>query len=191
MPRRRLMWVPAACALAVVMVTAPTAGAATAQGSPTGAHCAIQLESAGTGDAGPQHCFDTFAESIAFATGGRVQLPAGETTVSEHALVKAGVAATATSKTSSTNVLGVEYQNHGYGGESTTLTGTGDCYSGDRFDFDSLGGWDNRISSAKTYSGCTGKHYQHNNRRGSVHTVYDSSSDFGGMDNRTSSIRFS
>lgn len=95
-------------------------------------------------------------------------------------------------------VIGTEYQHASYGGAfwnvtvspngftCTTSTGNVDAEIG------SIGGWNDFISSFKTYSNCWAKHYEHN-FYGGASVGYSGSQSYIGnaMNDRTSSIRWS
>jgi hypothetical protein len=115
------------------------------------------------------------------------------TSVDEAQLSKAGAASSVDAQVSRP-LLGVEYQNTGYGGNSLVLygsSGTG-CYAGDWYGFPSMAslGFDNRISSAKMYSNCLGKHHDGTSYTGSYIYCDSSCSSMGSMNDRTSSIKF-
>ena len=91
----------------------------------------------------------------------------------------------------STPLLGIEYTGSGYTGSTLSLygsSGTG-CSGGMTYGFSSLGGgWNDTISSAKSYSNCVGRHYDNSGFGGIYVDCWCSS--MGSVDNRTSSILF-
>lgn len=138
-------------------------------------------------------CFDTFAESIDFATGGRLTLTPSAKSVDEAQLRDAGAVSTSDAQVARP-LLGVEYQNSSYGGDSLVLygsSGTG-CYAGDWYGFPNMAsfGFNNRISSAKMYSNCLGKHLDGTSYTGDYTYCDSSCSSLGSMNDRTSSIKF-
>lgn len=157
-------------------------------------HCAVQARALledGTATeqavAEPQ-CFRTFAESIRFASDGRVDL-AGDAPEKDldEALQKAELAAPAVRY-----VLSVETKDRNHQGSSLTVYGGTTCTAAPGgFDLDSMPrGWDNVISSSRAYSGCRHVyHYDLTNQRGVVLDTRGSSGAMGAMNDRTSSLR--
>ena len=201
MRRRRNAWLAAVGALLLLLWQAQVAQAATgsAAGADAGArHCAAGLAAAPSGaekaaTASAPVCFDSFAEAISFATDGRVSLPAQADRVDEKQLLDSGAASTQAAQVARP-LLGVEYQNSSYGGGSLVLygsSGTG-CYSGEWYGFPSMAslGFDNRISSAKMYSNCLGKHHDGTSYTGSYTYCETNCSSLGSMNDKTSSIKF-
>ncbi|MGL5852471.1 MAG: hypothetical protein ACRCZD_16965 [Phycicoccus sp.] len=164
-----LAWGTATAAHAEAASSAPTTGAA------PGAHCVV---TATPDTATPEvsiECFDTLADSSAFARG---------------ASTASGIGA---ADVAASTVVGIEYQDSGFGGGSLTLTAAADGFScsGGRFvNFPTLpSGWDNTIGSARSYAGCKSGHYRYTDNGGPV--VICGCSSLGSLDDRTSSIRFS
>jgi hypothetical protein len=88
-------------------------------------------------------------------------------------------------------LVGIEYSSSGYGGSSLSLYGSSGsgCYGGVTYGFSSLpSGWNNVISSAQGFNGCTGRHYDATGYGGTF--INCTCSSMGAMDNRTSSILF-
>ena len=179
---------------ATTLATASLGVAAVASAAPApaaapsaGAACAAELAPLGPGQATSAvvsyQCFDTLAESVAFATKGAVRLPSAASTVEQGA--EASTAAAASS------LLGIEYTGSSWTGSSLALYGGGGgCGGGASYGFASMpGGWNNVISSARSYSGCTSRHYDGTSYTGSSYLCGCGS--MGSMNNRTSSILFS
>ncbi|MEQ4206384.1 hypothetical protein ABN028_07965 [Actinopolymorpha sp. B17G11] len=200
MRRQRSVWWAALGALVLVFWQGQVAHAATGPADAAGDHCVVALDATPVDDttAAPESasaptCFDTFAAAIDFATGGRVALDADATSVSEKQLMSAGAVSSEVSQVARP-LLGVEYQNGSYGGSSLVLygsSGTG-CYSGDWYGFPSMAdlGFNNRISSAKMYSNCLGKHHDGSSYTGSYTYCDANCPSLGSMNDRTSSIKF-
>src|SRR5690606_8767253 len=200
--RRQTAWLAAVGAVVLLSWQAQLAHAAenpTDSARPdSGRHCVVGLHAAQLGAATePQAtepaCFDTFAEAIDFATGGRVRLPKDATQVSERQLLAAGAISTARAPVARP-LVGIEYQHTNFGGASLTLygaSGTG-CYAGTWYGFPDLASldFDNRISSGRTYSNCIGKHHDGTNYTGTYTYCETSCSTLGSMNDRTSSIKF-
>ncbi|GAA2757556.1 hypothetical protein [Actinopolymorpha rutila] len=198
MRRRRYTWLAVLATLVLVSWQAQAAQAAT--GVPDRArHCAVGMPAmrAGTGFhlAKPSKvsCFGSFAESVSYATAGRVRLAPGARTVSTRQLQAAGVVSTR-SALAAQPLVGIEYEDSNYGGDSLVLYGSSGsgCYSGTWYGFPSMSslGFDNRISSARMYSNCLGRHHDGTNYTGSYRYCDGSCSTFGTMNDRTSSIKF-
>jgi len=186
--RRLLLSLISATTLATASLgVAAVASAAPAAGSPGGEACVAELAPLEPGQATSAvvsyQCFDTLAESVAFATDGAVRVPSTSTTVEEDD--EASIEAAATS-----SLLGIEYTGSSWTGSSLALYGGGSgCSSGASYGFASMpGGWNNVISSARSYSGCTSRHYDGTSYTGSSYLCGCGS--MGTMNNRTSSILF-
>jgi hypothetical protein len=198
--RQPSVWWAALGALVLVFWPGQVAHAATGADAGAGEHCVVALDAipvddttAGAESMSAPTCFDTFAEAIDFATAGRVTLDAEASTVSEKQLRSAGAVSSEVSQVARP-LLGVEYQYGSYGGNSLVLygsSGTG-CYSGDWYGFPNMAdlGFNNRISSAKMYSNCLGKHHDGTSYTGSYTYCDANCSSLGSMNDRTSSIKF-
>lgn len=178
----------ASAALVLVGLQAPVAVAAPAK------HCAIAVPADGSG-AVSVRCFTTFSESIAYATKGRVRLPAGARTVTTQQLVAADAVSTKDEVVGGP-LLGIDYDGTSHTGATNSYyagSGTG-CNSGASYDVDSIGSFDNKPSSARTYSNCYGRHYANTNQGGDYLNCRGSGDDncptLGSLNNRTSSLRF-
>jgi hypothetical protein len=188
-----------------VLVTALAAAPAAAAGGSTGLgeaaiegsgeHCAVGAEpiesTAGlTRAALPEptvDCFDSFAESIEFITGG--ELSAESPAELESTLAEPGTGAV----TMASVLLGIEYKGSLYTGSSLALYGSSGsgCGGGSTYGFSSMpSGWSNVISSARVYANCRSTHYDYTSYRGSTITCYGACQYMGTMSNKTSSILF-
>ncbi|HEY6738931.1 MAG TPA: hypothetical protein VI076_08780, partial [Actinopolymorphaceae bacterium] len=183
--------------LALVALPSVPAQAASVATDPIGAerargpHCVLTVDPVEPGtsadtaaDPADLTCFDTFSRSIAFATRNQVRLPADATPVTAHARLVA----------SSGPLLGVEYDATGYGGASIAITGSSGsgCYDGRQYHINDLRdyGFNDRISSAKLYSNCYARHYEHSSLNGDSYLCYPNCSTLGAMNNRSTSIRY-
>ncbi len=202
MRRGRTGWLAAAAAVVLLgwqgqVAQAATAGAdSAAEGS---RHCVLALDpipQGGSADdvaVGEPTCYDSFAEAIEVATGGRVSLDPDASTVKQQDLQDARAISTPTAQVARP-LLGVEYQNSSYGGDTLVLygsSGTG-CYAGEWYGFPSMASlsFDNRISSAKMYSNCVGKHHAGSSYTGDYTYCDSTCSSLGSLNDRTSSIKF-
>lgn len=132
-------------------------------------------------------CFPTFAEAVEFATGG--DLSADNPAALERTLDASGMAPAS----SSWVLLGIEYANTGYSGASLVLYGSSGsgCGSSRTYGFPTMPtGWNNRVSSARSYAGCASSHYTLTSYRGSVRTCQGGCSTLGTLNNNVSSIVF-
>ncbi len=179
-----------AAAGVVLIIAAPGASAAAEAGS----HCAVGVAPIVSGQptrAPVINCFSSFAESIEFATSGRVQLDAADAQVSATQLAKAGAATTEPSLAAGP-LLGVEYDGANFSAGSLALYGTsGSGCFGVTYGFAGMpAGWNDRVSSARAYSGCDSRHYANGSYGGEVRVCATVCTGFGAMTNRTSSIVF-
>jgi hypothetical protein len=171
----------------------PVKAAAPADAVPT---CAVGAEAVDAGAAiaaatpFPEpviDCFATFGEAIGFITGGEV---AADSPAELDRLAATGgpdlVAAASV-------ILGYEYKNTGYSGGALVLYGASGsgCGSSTTYGFSSMpSGWNNVISSARSFAGCWSTHYDLTNYGGTRRTCQGACSTLGTMNNRTSSIVF-
>jgi len=137
---------------APVRTTGDTAEAATAgPRSPGLPHCALAA-----GDGQPLHCFGTFREAVAFATGGRVRTaPASPAEAADDPAFTAAVEAPAALDAS--YLLGYEWADLNWTGASLAMYGSGRCDNSSDVDFrfpSMPSGWNDRISSFKSYNNC-------------------------------------
>ena len=133
-------------------------GAATQEGatsaartpSATAPHCVL---AAGAGQTA--RCFATFPAAIAAATGGRVtDAPASYATAADD---PAFAAELQEAVTAGSVLVGIEYANLNFGGATLSMTASGNCDASLDADyrFPSLpSGWNDRISSFRSYSNC-------------------------------------
>ncbi|GAA2384618.1 hypothetical protein Cme02nite_66030 [Catellatospora methionotrophica] len=174
-------------ALAIVGLAAPTAPAAAAE--PVNQHCVAQANV----DNPQAVCFDTFTKALQFASGGVLyELPKGSSVSARVDALNAGFGVNVVR-----TVISIEYTGSNYTGSDLIWTGTsGNCSTPtgnvDYFASSMPAGWDNVISSFKTYANCWDKHHENTNFGGASVGYEPSRSYIGGaMDNRTSSHRWS
>jgi hypothetical protein len=157
-----------------------------------GSHCVVSLSAGSAAKISvvtDYRCFQTLSKAVTFASGDTVELSTrASAAAADSALRRRGTS------TSIAPVLGIEYNEDGFGGSSLTLTGSGGtgCYGGTEYTFANLGtyGWNDKIESARTYSNCVGAHYKNSGLSGTSTSVYGSKADFGNLSNQISSIRF-
>ena len=135
-------------------------------------------------------CFDTFTEAIQAATGGRVHLNPNvyPDDVTEE-MLNANVDSSKLTPESVT-VIGIDYKNASFGGSSYawSVTGSG-CTDTLGFRVSSMpSGWDNAVSSARSYSDCNNYyHWENTNYAGAVLDCGPSCASMGVMNDQTSS----
>ena len=144
-------------------------GAATASATPVHAHratsgqqyCVAEAEPAGSMVTPTATCYDSFAASIAAATGGQIMLPAsvrpGSITPAE---ISAWNAVPATGF-----VLSIDWKDADFTGPSLTWTQSTDCGSFQAASMPS--GWNDVVSSVVTSADCANSLFQNINFGGS------------------------
>jgi hypothetical protein len=199
---RRPQLISLLTALAVPGLGTPAVAAAPVPARTTvgGDHCVARL----TGSRPPALiCFGTFAEALENASGGRltdgpknaaaaVQDPnfVARVNASNGELDQVNAAATSI-------VISIEYTPSGWTTPSDLIwTGTKSCTTSTNntdYEVSSMpGGWDNVISSYRTFANCWVKHYENTGFGGASVGYHGSRSYIGAaMDNRTSSQRWS
>lgn len=138
-----------------------------------------------------KECFANFADSIYAATNGRVQLDRSiqpDEVTNEALNSNNGV-----NSSSSQVVIGIDWDSTNFAGSSYTwvVSGSG-CSSSTQYSVSSMpSGWDNRVSSARGYSGCNYfYHYQNTNFGGSSVVCNTECATMGSLDNATSSEKW-
>lgn len=178
-----------------VVAPSPAHGGVTSIPTPSHQQCVITA----SGGATAQRCFATAAEAIAFGTGGQIRLDQHATTRDGLVALRAhdvagarGLTAHATTTAQTSNIIGIEYDGSYRSGAAKYFSVTGDCYSSATYGFPRLStyGWNDRINSARTFVGCVGQHYDDTYYSDTVVSVFGSRDDFGGQNNKTSSIKF-
>jgi hypothetical protein len=171
-----------------------SATAASTPPATTAPHCVL---AAGAGQS--LHCFATYRAAIGYATGGRItDAPSSATAAAlDPAFATEVAAANAASAVTpaATSVLGTEYADANFLGASLTLRGAGSCdTSGDvDFRFPSMpAGWNDRITSFKSFSNCDQQLFRSVNFTGGALTlIIRSLANVGSAANdQTSSITF-
>ena len=170
----------------LVLSTIPLGAVGAAEPKATGGdeeHCVVTvLDQDATGELRLSEpvCFDTFAESMSFASEGTLQLDAdtsGSALFSDESIAAAA----------STFTLGVHYD--GYNGSGASISVVGSSCTGGYWNTSSS--WDNRISSS--WNGCYHlKHWDYPNMSGtSMHTYGVGQIDnLTSFNNRTESVSY-
>jgi hypothetical protein len=153
----------ATIALALIAATTATAtvAASPANGAPVDQHC-VGAAATGKQPLTAPVCFGSFAEAVRYATDGAVRLPAGATTVSQAELDRGYAAAGARVQTA---VIGISFMNTAFTGASFTHTAAAGCVTGAAREwfFQLPTGWNDRISSAQSFSNCLARYWENGN----------------------------
>lgn len=150
-------------------------------------HCAIRIDPIEPGEKDSKvydfRCFNTFAEAIASATDGVVQLPASTRTQKLPAETFAG--------TLSSFVVGIDYQDSNFSGDTLVWTAPSPCSPTVSYGTPTMpSGWNDKVSSAQAYSDCNfWWHFEHTNYSGSQYLCTCSS--MSAMNDKTSSETWS
>jgi hypothetical protein len=188
---------PVGPAMAPVPASGNTAESATAASTPpptSGPHCTLAA-----GADRPLHCFATFRAAVAFGTGGRVRdAPASATAAAHDPAFAAAVTAagTAPSTTPAASILvGTEFADANFTGGTLSLFAPGRCdnSSDADFRFGSLpAGWNDRITSFRSFSNCAQQLFRSVNfAGGSLTLIISSLANVGAAANdQASSITF-
>jgi hypothetical protein len=197
--QRRLFATTAAAAMATVGVAAPAP--ASAAPAAEGPGCVVTVDGSR-----PKACFPTFAEALDFASGGRLvagpknasdalQDPAWQARIDasnaeSDRRVRAGAKAAVV-----WTVISIEYEDTGYTGAYTIYSGSnGNCTTRttdrDYSDSSVSAGWDNEISSFRSYANCWVKHWENTSFGGASVGPTGSRASLGLLDDETSSIEW-
>jgi hypothetical protein len=172
--------VPVGPAAAPLPATGATAESATAAAPPPATatpHCALVAGSSAL------HCFATYRAAVAYGTGGRVtDAPVSARTAALDPAFARRMAAlpAGTPKTTAAAsvLLGVEYANAGFAGASLSMFGAGRCDNSSDVDFrfaSMPAGWNDRITSFKSFSNCAQQLFRSINFTGGSLTIITSS----------------
>ncbi len=136
------------------------------------------------------HCYNTFAAAIADATGGLVHLASS---VRPQNLTQAMLDAVqhSTVRPQTLYVLSVEYWDWHYQGATWTTSGSLPCDQVGGYGDNSLGSWDNEISSSIGYNNCNNNtHWDNSNFSGSDIVCSADCYEMGAMNDATSAIQW-
>ena len=183
-----------AIVVGLLMVAGVVAAPAQAGG---GHHCAMRLVPVTPKDAHgvirakavDLGCFSTFAEAVRAGTGGAVSLSANTTPAS---LTQRQLDRSTAVVPNASVMIGTEYDNIGYNGDSQTYTAPTACAGDDIWEINYVGNaWNDVFESGKGFGGC-----DHNRKFGAADFTGGSiictpnCSDYGSFDNRVSSLRW-
>ncbi len=177
-----------ACA-AVFMAPSPAAAAQAPQAT-AGSHCVADLDTQKT------TCYDTFRESVAAATGGRITDAAQERAARDKDFVAKLNTRTDTRTSraaSNTHVVGVFYWEGNYTGHTWIARAGRPCLNDGSWDhrWRDLGGWNDAISSLQLAGNCYVRAWEHSDYGGATQ-YYTSDTAWVGdaMNDRISSLQF-
>jgi hypothetical protein len=196
----------AAAAMTAVGLCAAVAVPASAQPNPNPAkspnhlrasrHCVVHLA-----EQGRATCYDSFRKAIADASGWQIT-DAPDSAAGVDPRLDARINALPGAKKRGASALGgivlsIEYVDINFGSSTFTFTGNREC-TGPISDLDyqypdlAVRGWDNVISSFKTYANCFVNHFENPNY-GGIRTGYQGTRSYIGdaMNDRTSSLQWS
>lgn len=192
----RLLRLPLLAVLGAAMLVAALTGRAfaTTLGGTPAPSCLVQAVPGDTAQRTASVvplCFDDLAGAVAHATGGLVHIAPTVNTVTQDQLDGGvrGARARGADTSSSSIIIGIEYQDPGYGGASRVYNvNARPCSGGGNYSEPDLRGdsFDDSISSARAYAGCQSTHYQYAKFTGALKACTCSS--MGYMDDRTTSI---
>ncbi|MER6912059.1 hypothetical protein ABT354_10340 [Streptomyces sp. NPDC000594] len=184
--------VAAACASVLL---SPAPAAATQAPEAADVHCVINAVTA------KSTCYDTFRESIAAATGGRVTDATQEKAAKNNKFVDTLNTETATARTPGSRaannllVVGILFEHMNYEGSSRVIYGLQQCRNDGEWDYtdSNLGrglAFDNRVSSLQLRENCEGELYSEINF-GGTRQFYVRTTPWVGdaMNDQASSIR--
>lgn len=183
----------------VIVASLMLAPWAQAQSTAGGKHCVAHLDpvspqSDEISKVTPLGCYDTFEEAIFVATDGTVKLPAG---ISPYAVTEDLLKAYGMGSVSPASVvIGTDYDDVGFSTLLGTFTWTGSqaCSPSMSFTVPSMPqGWNDRVSSARSYSDCNRYYHYENTNYGGTSITCDMGNtcqSMGTMTNKTSSEKF-
>lgn len=169
--------------------------AAPAQAEETSNHCVLDVS------VGKLSCFNTFGAAIANATDGRVtEVPNDVRKAVDDPKLAEQLKNMSTQDDRNKYILSIEYEDSDYEDNSLIATGPYQC-SASMVDIDYYlprmpPGWNDQIGSFRTWTDvnptgwCYVQHFEHDDFQGGWIGYSGSQGDLGGMDDETSSIRW-
>ncbi len=165
--------VPVGPAVVPAPVGGPTAESATAAAPPPATaapDCALVAGSA------TARCFATYRAAVAYGTGGRVvDAPVSARTAAlDPAFARSMSALPAATAKAASLLLGTEYANANFSGASLSLFGAGRCDTSADVDFRFASlpaGWNDRITSFRSFSNCAQQLFRNTNFGGGSLTL--------------------
>jgi hypothetical protein len=177
----------------VVAALATTLAVGPAEASPEaeGQHCVtmlVPLEPIGgptLAELEPIGCFPTYDQALEAGSGSAIDVPADtspQTLTDETAALLS---------TSSSVLIGTEYDGSNFGGGSQSYFAASTC-AGVSWSVANVGSeWNDRFQSGKGFGGCdTNRKFQHENFAGDVRTCTPNCADYGALENEVTSLRW-
>lgn len=134
----------------------------------------------------PIGCFDSYDLALEAGSGAAIDVSTDTTPQS------LSVETAAALSTSSSVLIGTEYNGFLFLGDSQSYFAPSTCSSGVTWSVDNVGPeWNDRFQSGKGFGGCdTNKKFQHENFGGNVKTCTPNCSDYGALANQVTSLRW-
>lgn len=181
---------PAAAPAPATGSTAESATAAAPAPATTAPHCALVARST------TARCFATYRAAVAYGTGGQVTgAPVSARSAALDPTFARTMSALPTVTAAASVLLGTEYANANFGGASLSLFGAGQCDNSSDVDFRFASlptGWNDRISSFRSFSNCAQQLFRNTNFGGGSLTIIISSLAYVGAaaNDQASSLTF-
>jgi hypothetical protein len=181
---------PAAAPAPATGSTAESATAAAPAPATTAPHCAMVAGST------TARCFATYRAAVAYGTGGQVTgAPVSARSAALDPTFARTMSALPTVTAAASVLLGTEYANANFGGASLSLFGAGQCDNSSDVDFRFASlptGWNDRISSFRSFSNCAQQLFRNTNFGGGSLTIIISSLAYVGAaaNDQASSLTF-
>jgi len=181
---------PAAAPAPATGSTAESATAAAPAPATTAPHCALVAGST------TARCFATYRAAVAYGTGGQVTgAPVSARSAALDPTFARTMSALPTVTAAASVLLGTEYANANFGGSSLSLFGGGQCDNSSDADFRFASlptGWNDRISSFRSFSNCAQQLFRNTNFGGGSLTIIISSLSYVGAaaNDQASSLTF-
>jgi hypothetical protein len=181
---------PAAVPAPATGGTAESATAAAPAPATAAPHCALVAGST------TARCFATYRAAVAYGTGGQVtDAPVSARSAALDPTFARTISALPTVMAAASVLLGTEYANANFGGSSLSLFGAGQCDNSSDADFRFASlptGWNDRISSFRSFSNCAQQLFRNTNFGGGSLTIIISSLAYVGAaaNDQASSLTF-
>jgi hypothetical protein len=181
---------PAAVPAPATGGTAESATAAAPAPATAAPHCALVAGST------TARCFATYRAAVAYGTGGQVtDAPVSARSAALDPTFARTMSAVPTVTAAASVLLGTEYANANFGGSSLSLFGAGQCDNSSDADFRFASlptGWNDRISSFRSFSNCAQQLFRNTNFGGGSLTIIISSLAYVGAaaNDQASSLTF-
>jgi hypothetical protein len=134
-------------------------------------------------------CFATLSEALRAGSGGSIQVAAD---TSPASLNERQLRSRSTADGRVSVLIGTEYDSSLFGGASNDYFAASTCTSSTTWEVANVGvAWNDKFQSGKGFGGCdTNKKFRNTNFGGTVVTCTPNCSDYGGLNNQVSSLRW-